>query len=150
MLESKKAELRAEISRRERELEKLEGLPDFAGMPDGTVAGMAVRLGASRSYTYVGLKTSGRWYLTGKTGPNGVTSDGLASWLSTGGRELAAFLPLAEIETEVEVEVIEVPMTTDLGAALDRAMNQAIHGRVPGRGQRGHSYLLDDSNGYEG
>lgn len=155
MLDTKKDELRREIARRERELEKLEGLPDLAALTDGTVAGMAVRLGASQPYTYVGLKTGGRWYLTGKTGPNGVTSDKLAEWLTTGGRELVAFLELAEIETTVEVVgVIEVESAADamdLAAALDLAMARAQN---PFRGtgrqmHRGH-YLLDDSNGYEG
>lgn len=129
MLDTKKDELRREIARRERELEKLENLPDFSAYPEGTVAGMAVRLGSSRPYTYVGLKTGGRWYLTGKTGPNGVTSDKLAEWLSTGGRELVAFLELAEIETSVEVVgVIEVESAADamdLAAALNQALRQA-------------------------
>lgn len=126
MLESKKAELRNEISRRERELEKLESLPDFGAMPDGTVAGMAVRLSRSRPYTYIGLKTGKRWYLTGRTGPNGLSSDKLADWLITEGRELVAFLPLAEIETNVEVvEVVEVVEPTNLAAALALAMKRA-------------------------
>lgn len=130
MLERKKAELRHEIARRERELEKLEAMPDFSAMVDGTVAGMAVRLGSSRPYTYVGLKTGNRWYLTGETGPNGVSSDRLAEWLSTQGRKLVAFLPLAEIETQVEV--IEVQVTEvepiNLEAALALAMSQAERG----------------------
>lgn len=124
MLESKKAELRREIARRERELEKLETLPDFSAMADGTVAALAVRLGSSNPYTYVGLKTGNRWFLTGKTGPNGVTSDKLAEWLSTGGRELMAFLELAEIETAVEAVPVAVEVV-DLGELLGSVLSQA-------------------------
>lgn len=144
MLESKKDELRREIARRELELEKLENMPDFSVMPDGTVAGMAVRLGASRPYTYVGLKTSGCWFLTGKSGPNGVSSDGLAMWLSTGGRNLVAFLPLAEIEVEV-IEVTDVAVV-DLGEVLANVMRQAERGTQ----RRGLSIDPGRTVGYSG
>ena len=53
-------------------------------------------------------RARGLWYLTGKTSPNGVSSDALAEWLSTSGRRLVSAAVLAEIETP----------SVDLGALL--------------------------------
>lgn len=76
------------------------------------MAALIVTLGRSRPYTYIGYRTRGLWYLTGKTSPNGVSSDALAEWLSTSGRRLVSAAVLAEVET-VTVG------TVDLGALLE-------------------------------
>lgn len=110
-IEDRKAALRAEIERKAKELEKLDALPDFEELADGTVAALFVTLGRSRPYTYVAYRTRGLWYLTGSRSPNGVSSDALAEWLSTSGRRLVSAAVLAEIET-VTVG------TVDLGALL--------------------------------
>lgn len=112
MIEDRKAELRAEIARRERELAKLDALPDFGELVDGTVVALMVTLGRSRPYTFIGFKTRDRWYLTGQRSPNGATSDELAEWLVSSGRRLEAATVLAEIET-VSVSAV------DLGALLE-------------------------------
>lgn len=111
-IEDRKAALRAEIERKSRELEKLNALPDFEELADGTVAALFVTLGRSRPYTYVAYRARGLWYLTGKTSPNGVSSDALAEWLSTSGRRLVSAAVLAEIET------VTVTPSVDLGALL--------------------------------
>lgn len=113
MIEDRKAELRAEIARRERELAKLDALPDFGELVDGTVVALMVTLGRSRPYAFIGFKTRGRWYLTGQQSPNGATSDELAEWLVSSGRRLEAATVLAEIET------VAVGVAVDLGALLE-------------------------------
>lgn len=111
-IEDRKAELRREIERKTKELEKLDALPDFEELADGTVAALFVTLGRSRPYTYVAYRTRGLWYLTGSRSPNGVSSDALAEWLSTSGRRLVSAAVLAEIET------VTVAPSVDLGALL--------------------------------
>lgn len=111
-IEDRKAALRAEIERKAKELEKLDALPDFEELADGTVAALFVTLGRSRPYTYVAYRTRGLWYLTGSRSPNGVSSDALAEWLSTSGRRLVSAAVLAEIET------VTVTPSVDLGALL--------------------------------
>jgi hypothetical protein len=113
MIEDRKAELRAEIARRERELAKLDALPDFEELADGTVAALYVTLGRSRPYVFIAYKVRDRWYLTGRNSPNGASSDELAEWLVSSGRRLEAAAVLAEIET-VTVGLSAV----DLGALL--------------------------------
>jgi len=100
-----------ELARKRRELDRLENLPDFGALVDGTVVALTVTYGRSRPYVVVGYKTDGRWYLTGERSPNGVDSEELANWLTTSGRRLGTAAVLAEIET-VTVGTI------DLGAAL--------------------------------
>lgn len=118
MIEDRKAELRAEIARRERELAKLDALPDFGELVDGTVMALNVTLGRSRPYVYIAYKARDRWYLTGERSPNRATSDELAEWLVSQGRRLEAAVVLAEIET-VTVGVSAV----DLSALLSAARN---------------------------
>lgn len=131
-IEDRKARLRAEIerdrraaeaalARKTRELEKLDALPDFEELADGTVAALFVTLGRSRPYIVVAFRNRGLWYLTGETSPNGVSSDALAEWLSTSGRCLVSAAVLAEIET--------VTPSVDLGALLG-----ALTGDPPGMG----------------
>jgi hypothetical protein len=126
MINSRKAMLReeiaeleaaaeAELARKRRELERLESLPDFGALVDGTVLALTVTYGRSRPYVVVGYKTGGKWYLTGERSPNGIDSEELASWLTTSGRRLGTAAVLAEIET-VTVGAI------DLGAALFSAL----------------------------
>lgn len=122
MIEGRKAELRREIQRRERELAKLDALPDFEELVDGTVAALMVTLGRSRPYTFVAFKTRSHWYLTGQRSPNGVTSDELAEWLVTGGRRLETIVVLAEIETvtmSVDVDLGSLLAGARTGAAID-------------------------------
>lgn len=104
-----------ELARKRRELERLENLPDFGALVDGTVVAFTVTYGRSRPYVVVGYKTGGKWYLTGERSPNGVDSEELANWLTTSGRRLGTAAVLAEIET-VTVGTI------DLGAALFSAL----------------------------
>lgn len=117
-IEDRKAELRAEIERKAKELEKLDALPDFEELADGTVAALFVTLGRSRPYTYVAYRTRGLWYLTGSRSPNGVSSDALAEWLSTSGRRLVSAAVLAEVET-VTVEARSVDLGALLGALTE-------------------------------
>lgn len=132
MIEDRKAELRAEIARRERELAKLDALPDFEGLVDGTVVALMVNLGRSRPYTFIGFKTRGRWYLTGQRSPNGATSDELAEWLVSSGRRLETVAVLAEIET-VSVSAV------DLGALM-AAMSDKSGYEASVDGYTGRSY----------
>lgn len=104
-----------ELARKRRELDRLESLPDFGALVDGTVVAFTVTYGRSRPYVVVGYKVGGKWYLTGERSPNGIDSDELANWLTTSGRRLGTAAVLAEIET-VTVGTI------DLGAALFSAL----------------------------
>lgn len=97
MLESKKEELRREIARRERELEKLDALPDLTQLTDGTVLALFVAHGRSQPYTYVAYLTGGKFYLTGATSPNKVSADELAVWLTTSGRKLIGLAVIGEV-----------------------------------------------------
>jgi hypothetical protein len=135
MIEDRKTELRTEIARRERELAKLDALPDFEELVDGTVVALMVTLGRSRPYTFIGYKTRGLWYLTGSRSPNGVSSDALAEWLVSSGRRLETMAVLAEIETTT---ISAVDLGAILGAmaehnAADRTA-QRRQGYVTGRG----------------
>lgn len=125
MLEGKRAALRAEIARKERELAKLDSLPDFTALVDGSIVALFVTHGRSKPYTYVAYLTGGQFYLTGRTSPNGIDVDQLADWLTTGGRRLAGMLPVAVLETGV-VEGF------DLGEALLASMAEFSGGRRRG------------------
>lgn len=125
MIEEKKQNLRDEISRRERELARLEALPDLENVADGTVMALAVTYGwraPSRPYVVIGYKTRGVWNLTGEKSPNGITSDALADWLSTSGRTLVSAKELALIE----VETVDLELT--LGNLLE-ALTPQTDGR---------------------
>jgi len=111
-LEKRKEELRREIERKARYLETLEAMPDFGMLADGTVLGLVVTFGPSRGYPVIAYKADGFWFVTGKRGPDGATSDALAEWLMSGGRHLRA----AQVLAEFAVESIPV---FDLGAALN-------------------------------
>lgn len=113
MLDNRKEELRREIARRERELEKLDALPDLTQLADGTVLALFVAHGRSKPYTHVAFLTGGKFYLTGRTSPNGVSVDELANWLTTSGRRLVTAAVVGEIST-VTVGVVAF----DLGEAL--------------------------------
>lgn len=104
-----------ELARKRQELNRLENLPDFGALVNGTVVAFTVTYGRSRPYVVVGYKVRDLWYLTGEKSPNGVDSEDLANWLTTGGRRLGTAAVLAEIET-VTVGTI------DLGAALYSAL----------------------------
>jgi hypothetical protein len=117
MLDRKREQLRREIARRERELEKLESLPDLSAMADGSIVALFVRHAGSKPYTYVAYLTRGRFYLTGKTSPDGVTAEELADWLTTSGRSLVGTMPVAILETGV------VP-AFDLGEALVNSLTE--------------------------
>jgi hypothetical protein len=117
MIEDRKAELKAEITRRERELAKLEALPDFGELAEGTVMALNVTLGRSRPYVYIAYKSRDRWYVTGERSPNRATSDQLAAWLVSSGRRLETAVVLAEIEA---VRVPSVDLSALLSAASDK------------------------------
>jgi len=107
----RREDLRRQIERAERELAKLDALPDFEELPEGSVVALVVTLGRSRPYTFVGLKTAGKWYLTGHRSPNGATTAELEDWLTTQGRRLVGAKHLATVEVQTVGFV-------DLGAAL--------------------------------
>lgn len=122
MINSRKEALREEIAEleravstelaaRRRELERLENLPDFGALVDGTVVAFTITYGRSRPYVVVGYKVGEKWYLTGERSPNGIDSEELANWLTTGGRRLGTAAVLAEIVTASV-------STIDLGALL--------------------------------
>lgn len=122
MISSRKEALREEIAEleravstelaaRRRELERLENLPDFGVLVDGTVVAFTITYGRSRPYVVVGYKVGEKWYLTGERSPNGIDSEELANWLTTGGRRLGTAAVLAEIVTASV-------STIDLGALL--------------------------------
>ena len=122
-IEDRKARLRAEIDhtervvaqdleRKRRELERLDAMPDFGILVNGTVLGMVVTYGRSRPYVVIGYKAADKWYLTGERSPNGVSSEEVAVWLASSGRRLE------RAEVLAEYEAITVA-TVDLGALLD-------------------------------
>jgi hypothetical protein len=109
----------AERMAAEKALEKLDALPDFRGMPEGAVFAAVTRLGGRSFVTYIGFKTKGRFYLTGKTGPNAVSADELEDWFTRSGRTLVSFQNLAVVEVEVEHVIFGNAETAfDLAAAL--------------------------------
>lgn len=110
-LEQRKEELRRDIERKARYLETLEAMPDFGMLADGTVLGLVVTFGPSRGYPMIAYRVDGFWFVTGKRGPNGISSDELAEWLMSGGRHLRA----AQVLAEFQVETLDV---FDLGSAL--------------------------------
>lgn len=115
MISDRKAVLRQEIEKRERELARLEALPDFETLVNGSVVAMFVTYGGSRPYTVIGLKERGSWYLTGERSPNGVSSDALGNWLTSSGRRLTGVEVLAEIQVSGGAVV-------DLGAVLSEVV----------------------------
>jgi hypothetical protein len=118
----------------EKELEKLNALPDFEAMADGTVFPTVVRLGGRAPYTYVGFKTKGRFYFTGATGPNGVGVDEVQRWLTRAGRTLVAFQELAVVQVDTSL----VGDVFDIAAALADGMRQA---------NAGLAAMFDESSG---
>lgn len=150
-LEDRKAALRREIELAEaerarrvvgatRELEKLNSLPDFGELAEGTVAALVITYGRSRPYVVIAYKANGNWHLTGERSPNRISSEELAVWLTTQGRTLVSATVLAEIEA-VTYEVGPVA-AVDLGALLDLAGARAAGGRTPNSWNpfRDHSY----------
>lgn len=115
-LEEVERESEARTRRAARELDKLAALPEFGELGSGTVLGLAVTLGRSQPYAFIAYKVRDLWYVTGKNAPNGVSSDGLADWLTTGGRRLQMAAQLAEFEL-ASVEVASVS-AIDLGSLL--------------------------------
>lgn len=130
VIENRKAELRSEIARRERELAKLDALPDFEELVDGTVVALSITLGRSRPYVFIGYKTRGLWYLTGSRSPNGVSSDALAEWLVSSGRRLETVSVLAEIQT---VSVSAVDLGALMAAMSDKSGYEASVDGYTGR-----------------
>lgn len=117
---SRREVLKRRIEAAERELAKLDALPDFAAQADGTVMALAVTHGPSHPYTYIAFRTAGRWFLTGAKGPNGVSSAELEDWLTTQGRRLRAFEFVAEIELVKDLgEVLMASLRDRSADALD-------------------------------
>jgi hypothetical protein len=124
-LEDRKAQLRREIERKARYLETLEAMPDFGMLADGTVLGLIVTFGPSRGYPVIAYKVDGFWFVTGKRGPDGVTSDDLAEWLMSQGRHLRH----AQVLAEFAVETVGV---FDLGTALGDLLDGLSERRFAG------------------
>jgi hypothetical protein len=125
VLNSKKEELRREIARRERELEKLESLPDLDDIEDGAVLALFVTHGASEPYTYVAYRTVGKYYLTGKIAPNGVSAEALGEWLTSSGRRLVAAIQIGSVTTEA----IGEQAAFNLGDALLTSLGNSENAR---------------------
>jgi hypothetical protein len=120
-LAERKAELAQIRDRAAKELAKLDALPDFEELADGSIVAMTITYGPSRPYGVVAYKTGGHWFLTGKNSPNKISSDELAGWLATGGRRLQAATVVAEFTVE------RVPVF-DLGDAMLAAMREFTFG----------------------
>lgn len=120
-LEERKTALRKEIERKARYLESLEAMPDLDELAEGSVVAMTVTYGGSRPYPVVAYKGGGRWHLTGKQSPNGVTGDELAEWLMSQGRHLRSATVLAEFTVE---PVHPMDAAFDLAAALATGMRE--------------------------
>lgn len=120
-LEDRKAELRKEIERKTRYLGSLEEMPDFNVMEEGSIVALTVTFGTSRPYPMIAYKVDGFWFVTGKSGPAGISSDGLAEWLITQGRQLLAATLVAEF-------TIKKPEPIDIGAAMATAMRGLRNG----------------------
>jgi hypothetical protein len=103
--------LRARIAMAERELARLESLPDFDGMPEGTV--LLVMLGGRRRpVPCVGIKRGGLWTFTDAADfrASRVGGDRLAELLTGPGITVTDVVNLAVVET--------VDPVVDLGAML--------------------------------
>ena len=92
----RKDDLRRQIERAERELSRLEAVPDLDAMADGTILAVVIKFPLGRSYTYVGLKTAQHWYLTGN-GPDKATGEQVADWLTGEGRRILTIAEVAQI-----------------------------------------------------
>lgn len=118
MLEERREELRREIARRERELETLEAMPDLDAVPNGSVLSLVIKYAGGRPYVVIAYKVRDWWYLTGAKSPNGVASEYLAEWLTTGARSLVSATVLAEVTVEI----------VDLAGALEDALIETLAG----------------------
>lgn len=107
----RREDLQRTIRRAERELAKLDALPDFDGMREGSVLALAVKYPAGQAYTYVGLKAGARWHFTGRNSPNGATGEQVIQWLTSDTRQVIAVTKIGDVQT------VEVP-TVDLGEIL--------------------------------
>lgn len=112
MIMGRKDEIRRRIEILNAELERLESLPDFDRLEDGSVLAVAVRHQGGRASQYVGLKEAGRWSFTGRNTPAGANGDQVAEWLTRAGRQVIV------IEVIATLELVRVP-AVDLGALLD-------------------------------
>lgn len=116
-LEDRKNQIRREIERKQKYLDSLDAMPDFNEMAEGSIVALTVTFGTSRPYPMIAYKVDGFWFVTGKSGPAGISSDGLADWLVTQGRKLHAATVVAEFTVE------KVP-AFDIGQAMADAMTQ--------------------------
>jgi hypothetical protein len=106
----RKEDLRRQIERAEKELAKLNAMPDLDAMNNGTVVVAALAYARSpQPYVYVGLKEGGRWYFTGR-GPHKATADEVIDFFATGTRKLMHFDVLGKVEV-VRADVIELDAT---------------------------------------
>lgn len=96
----KKDDLREKIQILNNELERLESMPDFDAMEDGTVLAVVFQRRASgRTVQIVGLKEAGRWSFTGgRDTPDNATGDHVAEWLTGTGKQVVAVEVLARLE----------------------------------------------------
>lgn len=124
-IKERKAGLKRQIEMKERKLAELDSLPDFDALEEGTVLAMAITVSQNRAQTYIGLKSGGRWLLTGDNRPGGLTPEGLADWLTTGTRKLEEAQVLAIVDTGVE----EAPVV-DLGPMLDGLLDSIPAGHT--------------------
>lgn len=109
---SRKDELRRRIRRAERELARLEALPDFDAMADGTILLAVVGYRGRPALPYVGLKTAGLWSFTESGDFRVYRKNGneVAEWLTSANVVVTNLMTLAQIEV--------VNPVVDLGAAL--------------------------------
>jgi hypothetical protein len=116
-LAERKAELARVRDQAAKELAKLEALPDFEELAEGSIVALTVTYGPSRPYPMVAFKSGGNWFLTGKNSPNKISSDELAGWFATGGRRLKSAAVVAEF-------TVETAPVFDIGEAMLAAMSE--------------------------
>jgi hypothetical protein len=116
-IDAANAEAARRVAGAEKALAKLDAMPDFDDMAEATIVGLVVTYGRSKPYVVIGYKAQDRWYLTGDSSPNKVTSEGLLDWLVTGGRRLIEAVPIAQFS-------VERVAPFDLGAAMLDAMRE--------------------------
>lgn len=96
----RKDEIRQQIAKLGRELERLEALPDGDAMANGTVVAVGISYPGGRLYHFVGLKAGGHWYFTGRNAPQQASWDNVMDWLTSGTRRVVAFAELARINVD--------------------------------------------------
>lgn len=79
------ATLTTQLARREAQLRELDRYPAEDPYRDGDALEFRKRYpGSDTAYTYLALRADDLWYVTGRTGPNGVSWAELTEWMGLG------------------------------------------------------------------